>query len=249
MLSPIRSVAITLHSMCHPGRPPPHGLGQDGSPPLLFFHTAKSVAFRFSPASAVNVPSDSAISASVAFPFDGSSFGYAWPHARIFEMSMYTEPFDAYARPLATSCSTNVTICGTYSVTRVSESGGRMPRAVMSSMNSASKRRECALKISWSVTDSPSSASSASASGSEAARTIASPSEVASAASIFAFASAKFAIFCLCCSSSSTRSSSSRRAVSGISSFASFFACFAAKAPTASPTFAFTAASAWPAPA
>ena len=33
---------IAEHSMCQPGRPRPHGLGQDGSPGLARFHRAKS---------------------------------------------------------------------------------------------------------------------------------------------------------------------------------------------------------------
>lgn len=43
--SPIPSnvaLAITLHSMCHPGRPSPQGLGQLGSPSRLRFQSAKS---------------------------------------------------------------------------------------------------------------------------------------------------------------------------------------------------------------
>ena len=39
---------------------------QAGSPPLDFFHSAKSEASRFSPLPALKVPSDSAISAAVA---------------------------------------------------------------------------------------------------------------------------------------------------------------------------------------
>ncbi len=34
------------HSMCHPGRPGPHGLSHAGSPGLAAFHRAKSAAFR-----------------------------------------------------------------------------------------------------------------------------------------------------------------------------------------------------------
>ena len=42
--SPSRSSAITTHSVCHPGRPGPHGDGHDGSPGLTFFQRAKSRA-------------------------------------------------------------------------------------------------------------------------------------------------------------------------------------------------------------
>mmetsp|Transcript_41364 Transcript_41364/g.82894 ORF Transcript_41364/g.82894 Transcript_41364/m.82894 type:complete len:264 (-) Transcript_41364:951-1742(-) len=75
MLEPRISLAITEHSMCQPGRPPPHGESHEGSPALEAFQRAKSDADRFSPATAVCEPSDSAISASVALPFEGSSFG------------------------------------------------------------------------------------------------------------------------------------------------------------------------------
>ena len=68
-------MAITEHSMCQPGRPLPHGESQNGSPALESFQSAKSDAERFSPAAAVCVPSDSAISASVALPLEGSSLG------------------------------------------------------------------------------------------------------------------------------------------------------------------------------
>ena len=34
--------AITEHSICHPGRPWPHGDDQKGSPGLDAFHSAKS---------------------------------------------------------------------------------------------------------------------------------------------------------------------------------------------------------------
>lgn len=37
---------MTEHSMCQPGRPGPHGDGQDGSPDLEAFHRAKSDADR-----------------------------------------------------------------------------------------------------------------------------------------------------------------------------------------------------------
>ena len=44
MLSPRMADAITEHSMCHPGRPCPHGEGQDGSPGFDVFQRAKSAA-------------------------------------------------------------------------------------------------------------------------------------------------------------------------------------------------------------
>ena len=87
-MSPSRSEAIAEHSICHPGRPSPHGDSHIGSPAFDFFQSAKSLAERFSPASALCVPSDSAISASVALPLLGSSFGYACPACLNLVMSM-----------------------------------------------------------------------------------------------------------------------------------------------------------------
>lgn len=49
MLEPRTALAMTLHSMCHPGRPSPHGEGHDGSPALDDFHSAKSDGARFVP--------------------------------------------------------------------------------------------------------------------------------------------------------------------------------------------------------
>src|SRR5882757_4150822 len=49
-------VAIAEHSRCQPGRPLPHGVGQDGSPGLTDFHMVKSCG---SCLSAVLKPSDS----------------------------------------------------------------------------------------------------------------------------------------------------------------------------------------------
>lgn len=46
ILSPKIADAMTEHSMCHPGRPGPHGEGQDGSPGFDAFHNAKSAAER-----------------------------------------------------------------------------------------------------------------------------------------------------------------------------------------------------------
>lgn len=44
ILSPRMADAITEHSICHPGRPSPHGDDQTGSPGLDAFHNAKSAA-------------------------------------------------------------------------------------------------------------------------------------------------------------------------------------------------------------
>ena len=42
MPSPNIADAMTEHSMCHPGRPGPHGEGHEGSPGLEAFQSAKS---------------------------------------------------------------------------------------------------------------------------------------------------------------------------------------------------------------
>jgi len=47
-LSPQTAELIAEHSMCHPGRPCPHGLSQYGSPLLEAFQRAKSDGERFS---------------------------------------------------------------------------------------------------------------------------------------------------------------------------------------------------------
>lgn len=44
--SPKTALAITEHSICHPGLPGPQGDGQEGSPGLEAFHNAKSEADR-----------------------------------------------------------------------------------------------------------------------------------------------------------------------------------------------------------
>mmetsp|Transcript_43713 Transcript_43713/g.114896 ORF Transcript_43713/g.114896 Transcript_43713/m.114896 type:complete len:254 (-) Transcript_43713:563-1324(-) len=244
ILDPMMSEAITEHSMCQPGRPPPHGESHAGSPALDAFHSAKSDAERFSPAPAVCVPSDSAISASVALPLLGSSLGYACPLALYAAMSMYTDPFDSYASPLAMIPSTKLTILGTYSVTRVRQSGVRMLRDCMSFRNSASYRRACASKISCCVTAEPFSASRISASASDAASMIAPASAFpsASSASTFAFVAANVSTLCCCCCRSSLRSSSSRLVSSGTSRVASFFFSLPANVSHAAITSAFNCA-------
>src|ERR1700712_2666060 len=46
-VSPRYLALIALHSICHPGRPSPQGLGQAGSPGLAAFQRAKSLAVFF----------------------------------------------------------------------------------------------------------------------------------------------------------------------------------------------------------
>lgn len=55
MLSPNIAEAMTEHSICHPGRPGPHGEGQKGSPGFDAFHSAKSAGERL-PVVAVRAP-------------------------------------------------------------------------------------------------------------------------------------------------------------------------------------------------
>mmetsp|Transcript_3181 Transcript_3181/g.5472 ORF Transcript_3181/g.5472 Transcript_3181/m.5472 type:complete len:204 (+) Transcript_3181:117-728(+) len=57
---------------------------------------------------------------------------------------------------------TKAAIWGTYSVTRVSTSGGRTPNASMSSRNAFSNLRLCALNTPWSLTCAPFRASTSS---------------------------------------------------------------------------------------
>jgi len=56
MTSPMMRWIIELHSMCHPGRPGPHGLGHAGSPGLAAFHSAKSAGERLRSSTATRSP-------------------------------------------------------------------------------------------------------------------------------------------------------------------------------------------------
>lgn len=59
-LLPRTSVAMTLHSMCHPGRPEPQGDSHDGSPGFEDFHSAKSDEERLPDVVAVDVDKEPA---------------------------------------------------------------------------------------------------------------------------------------------------------------------------------------------
>ena len=50
---------ITTHSVCHPGRPGPHGESHVGSPGLAFFHRTKSSGERFSSLTSMRAPARS----------------------------------------------------------------------------------------------------------------------------------------------------------------------------------------------
>jgi hypothetical protein len=56
MTGPITLLIIELHSMCHPGRPGPQGLGHEGSPGLAAFHRAKSAGERLRVSTATRSP-------------------------------------------------------------------------------------------------------------------------------------------------------------------------------------------------
>ena len=47
---------MTTHSVCHPGRPGPHGASHVGSPGLAFFHRTKSRGERFSSSASTRAP-------------------------------------------------------------------------------------------------------------------------------------------------------------------------------------------------
>ena len=47
---------MTTHSVCHPGRPGPHGESQVGSPGLAFFQSAKSRGECFSSVLSTRAP-------------------------------------------------------------------------------------------------------------------------------------------------------------------------------------------------
>lgn len=56
MTEPMSSRIMELHSMCHPGRPGPQGLGQLGSPGFTDFHSAKSAGPRLRLSTATRSP-------------------------------------------------------------------------------------------------------------------------------------------------------------------------------------------------
>ena len=58
-VSPSKCIPIALHSMCHPGRPSPHGLGHEGSPGLAFFQSTKSCGWRFLSSASTREPARS----------------------------------------------------------------------------------------------------------------------------------------------------------------------------------------------
>jgi hypothetical protein len=66
-------LAMTEHSICHPGRPSPHGLDHRGSPAFELFHNAKSTFVRL-PAPIDKLPSPSANNFSASPALEGLSF-------------------------------------------------------------------------------------------------------------------------------------------------------------------------------
>src|SRR6185436_7662337 len=64
---------IAEHSMCHPGRPGPHGLGQEGSPGLADFQSAKSSGSSLlSPTSTREPDCRSSMRFLESFPYSGN---------------------------------------------------------------------------------------------------------------------------------------------------------------------------------
>src|SRR2546428_859659 len=61
-VSPRCFMDMAEHSMCHPGRPGPHGLGHAGSPGLEDFHSAKSIGLRLRSSTSTRAPACSSSS-------------------------------------------------------------------------------------------------------------------------------------------------------------------------------------------
>jgi len=63
---------MTTHSVCHPGRPSPHGDGQVGSPGLPFFQRAKSSGSRFLSSTSTRAPAScSSLTLPDSLPYPG----------------------------------------------------------------------------------------------------------------------------------------------------------------------------------
>lgn len=75
MPEPSTSLAITLHSMCHPGRPGPHGESHAGSPGFDDFHSAKSAEDRF-PVVLVRDPAERLLAQSCSHASDQGMTGW-----------------------------------------------------------------------------------------------------------------------------------------------------------------------------
>ena len=110
-------MAMAEHSMCHPGRPGPQGLGQVGSPGFDAFHSAKSSGSRLRSSTSTRAP---AWSASRFLPD-------SLPYGGKRRTSKYTSPSTVYATPRATRRSIRATICGMWSVALGSTSPGEHP--------------------------------------------------------------------------------------------------------------------------
>ena len=64
---------IAEHSMCHPGRPGPQGLSQDGSPGFDDFQRAKSPGCFLSEVGSIRAPAwSSSGSRWLSLPYDGA---------------------------------------------------------------------------------------------------------------------------------------------------------------------------------
>lgn len=92
MPEPSTSLAITLHSICHPGRPGPHGESHAGSPGFDDFQSAKSAEDRF-PVVLVKDPGERLLAQSCS-------------HARDQRMTGSPSPSSSSSRlPLLQGCS------------------------------------------------------------------------------------------------------------------------------------------------
>ena len=74
------------HSICHPGRPGPQGLSQDGSSGLAAFHSTKSATASRSYSSSCSRPNSRAWAASSGRTPESR------PYCGKEEMSKYTDP-------------------------------------------------------------------------------------------------------------------------------------------------------------
>ena len=127
------------HSMCHPGRPGPHGESHAGSPSLAAFQSAKSTGLRLPSSTSTRAPADSSSWSSVrcgSAPYDGNVV-----------TSKYTPlPSTAYACPASTSSPTSRSIESMYSVACGMSSGLRMSRRAIDAHHASSER--CASSVS-----------------------------------------------------------------------------------------------------
>ena len=88
--SPSSEIDIAEHSMCHPGRPRPHGLSHCGSSGFAAFHRTKSIGCSLRESTSMRAPA--CISSSVR--------PESWPYVGNAVTRKNTSPSTAYASPL-----------------------------------------------------------------------------------------------------------------------------------------------------